>query len=298
MFCQNCGKEIGASAAFCPHCGQKIQPAVSPAAPANKTEAFIAAKQQQAAAPAQQPGTVPPPVRQPYAPQGQQPPYGAPYAPQPPKKKKSFPAWAIVLIVVGALLITGTVSAVIIGHKIKESIVNYGSEVESEFEDLFNTTGEQEDLTAQNPPGEPDYNNVGRPEVRDFAWFNGIPQDFPQGSTRLTSGEQINGRWKAYYDMGTVKELVNIDLAAGDRAVTVTIDPYMINYDGMEWEYESDAKPYSYEGALDEGSITAHSDTLGTIRLYAFYELDGRQYAFGDTMLQSGETVTIALVRP
>ena len=229
--------------------------------------------------------------------QGQSVPPQAPYNPvYPQAKKKGFPVWAIILIIVGVLFIVGTVSAVVIGSKVKKEIENYSSEVQSEFEDIFDTTGQNGDSTTADTVL--DFFDVGRPEERDFAWFKGVPQDFPSGSKRLKEGKDINGKWKAYYDMGEVKELVNIEIEAGDRAVTVTIDPYMINYDGLQWEYESYANPYSYEGAIDSGTITAHSGQLGTINLYGFYEKDGAQYAFGDTMLQSGETVTIAMVRP
>ena len=325
MFCQNCGKEIENTALFCPFCGSKNEPLKSE--PANKTQAFVNNRNAEK-------GVVSNPVPEqggnrtqnfinsrqaltdnpaqpsrPVAPNGMQ---GIPqanngytpapqYAPQKPQKK-GMPVWAIILIIVGALAIIGTVSTILVRNYItKKLIPSVSKEFEIDLDDLFDATTKSENEQSTEKETDKkvyDSSTVGKPQESDFNWYKGVMQGFPKGAKILTKSEDINGRWKAMnYIEGGVKELDNIEIAAGDRAVTVTIEPYMINYDGYEWNDSSDVGKYSYEGNIDSGTITCFSDKYGSISLYAFYELDGKQYAYGNTMLQSGETVEIALVR-
>ena len=150
-------------------------------------------------------------------------------------------------------------------------------------------------------PTEPpvDVANIGDPSPEDFAWYDtNDPDAIPSGAENLTTGAEISGRWKAcLFYPDAVRELAAIEIWAGDRAVSVRIDPQQINYDGY-WESEADMSPWSYDGALDyDGSVTAYGD-YGRIYFYTFFRYNGRQYALAAVELQSGGEGHIALVRP
>ena len=143
-----------------------------------------------------------------------------------------------------------------------------------------------------------DVSNVGNPSPEDFAWYDvNDPDAIPPGSVNLTTGGEIGGRWKAcFFYPDAIRELAMIEIWAGDRAVTVEVDPLQINYDGY-WESEADMSPWSYEGALDTGTVTAYGD-YGQIYLYTFFRYGGKQYALATVDLYNGGIGHIALVRP
>ena len=302
MYCSNCGKEIPNESVFCPYCGTKRQVA-------NVTQNPIPQPQMPDAMPpeAAQPHGAPAPV----APTGQSP------VPAP-KKKKGLPTWGIVLIIVGIVcVLIGTAAAIIVG-RIVNSVREYGYEVSSELEewtfditeDINDTTKEstQEETTTEKETtteatekaqkkSKIDVSNVGKPNIKDFAWVKNAPQ--PAAGELLSGAQDISGRWKAYYVYSNgVKELCNVTIAATNSNVKVAVKPWYINY-AHEWVNESKVQGYVYDqnGVLTNGTIRV-SGKAGTIVLYSFFERNGKQYAYGKTMLQSGETINIALVRP
>ncbi|MBE6819181.1 MAG: hypothetical protein E7517_08520 [Ruminococcaceae bacterium] len=215
-----------------------------------------------------------------------------------------MPVWAIVLIVIGALVIAGTVCTLIIGHLfikgVSEAVEEYDVESQlNEWSKEFEDYTTEESTTPSNKDSQKDFSKVERPELKDFSWYKGLTQSIPAGaSTLMTDTDQISGRWKAYYVIdGKGYELNNIEISSKDNKITVTIDPYEHLVDG-EWVYNSTAEKYDYSGEISNGGIYATSDKNGAITFFAFYEKDGAQYGFGSTMLQSGEMVDIALVRP
>lgn len=285
MYCTQCGKQIDDKSAFCPYCGAKTgKPLPTVTQPANTA----------------------PPV----------PPQKTMNTPatQPPKKKK-FPTWAIVLIIVGVILAIITTVTVILVKKVVNSVVEYGSEVVSELEDFSTTAPPYEDTTADEAPTatEPDtteqtgtankrkstidVSKVGKPYISDFTWVKNAPR--PTAEQLFTHPQDISGKWKAYYVYSDgVKELCNITVAATKDTVKVAVKPWFINYEG-KWESEGDVQGYLYDtnGRLINGTISV-TGKYGTIVLYSFCEINGKQYGYGKTVTQSGETVNIALVRP
>ena len=214
-----------------------------------------------------------------------------------------MPVWAIVLIIIGSLVIAGTVCALIIGHlfvkTVSEAVDEYDVESQlSEWADEYSEYATEESTKPAKKGAQKDFSKVERPELKDFSWYKGFADSIPSGAAALTDTKQLRGRWKAYYvinDKGY--ELNNIEISGKSNDIKVTIDPYEHYVDG-KWEYNSTAKKYSYSGKNNGGSITATSDKNGAISLFAFFEKDDVQYAFGETILQSGEIVDIALVRP
>ncbi|MBQ3432252.1 MAG: zinc-ribbon domain-containing protein [Clostridia bacterium] len=303
MFCSNCGKEIPNDSAFCPYCGAKNQAANAVQNPIPQPQ-MTDARPPEAAQPHGAPAPATPPMRPPV---------------QAPQKKKGMPTWGIVLIIVAAvLIIVGAISAIIVGRIVK-SVRDYGYEISSELEEwTFDTsantdttteaTTEEESTTKQETTTEQqttqaqkksklDVSKVGKPNIKDFAWVKNAPQ--PAAGELLTGAQDISGRWKAYYVYSNgVKELCNVTIAATNSNVKVAVKPRYINY-AHEWVSESKVQGYAYNqnGVLTNGTIRV-SGKAGTIVLYSFFERNGKQYAYGKTMLQSGETINIALVRP
>ncbi|MBQ6164902.1 MAG: zinc-ribbon domain-containing protein [Clostridia bacterium] len=159
------------------------------------------------------------------------------------------------------------------------------------------TTAKPSETAAQTEPPI-DTANTEDPQPEDFAWYDpDDPDAIPQGAVNLTTGEEIGGRWKAcYFYPDAVRELAAIDIWAGDRAVTVDIHPQQINYDDW-WESEADMEAYSYNGALDAGTVTAYGD-YGQIYFYTFFRFGAKQYALATVELYNGGTGYVALVRP
>lgn len=150
----------------------------------------------------------------------------------------------------------------------------------------------------------PNDSDVGRPVHADFDWLQDIVfrDTYPTGSTIFRDTPSINGRWKGMFLFTegseiSVAELLNAEIMAGDRAATVVIDPYMINFDNSEYEDESDMNDYSFDGAIDDGSINCFSD-FGNLELRVFFSDGTKQYGLGYLTVQSGEQAYVGLVRP
>ena len=298
MYCTQCGKQIDDKSAFCPYCGAKT----GSAAPAVSEPVKTAQPAPAAAQPTPKPMPTP-----------QQPVANTPGA-TPPKKKK-FPTWAIVLIIVGIVLAIITTVTVILVKKVVNSVAEYGSEVVSELEDFSTPTQSVEDTTvsesqttteqstteqttaANARKSTIDVSNVGKPYISDFSWIKKAPK--PTAEQLFTNPQDISGKWKAYYVYSDgVKELCNITVAANNNTAKVAVKPWFINYKN-KWENEANVQGYLYDtnGRFVNGTISV-TGKYGTIVLYSFCEINGKQYGYGKTVTQSGETVNIALVRP
>ena len=161
-----------------------------------------------------------------------------------------------------------------------------------------------ETASPADTPSAADFSDLGRPAHADFDWLQDVVfrDVYPENSEIFKDADTINGRWKGMFlfpdgDAISVMELVNAEIMAGDRAVTVVIDPYMVNFDNSEYEDESDMNDYSFDGAIDDGSINSFSD-FGNLELDVFFAAGGKQYALGYFTVQSGERAYVGLVRP
>lgn len=279
-FCPKCGSKLTEGAAFCDICGAKlsVQPQKS----------------------ARQPQPVVQPTR--YEPVQSA-------APQPAPKKKGHGALAAVIIVIAVLLVAGTVTALFFYPGFLKPKSEKNAEPTTQAETTQATTVEEttdEETTAPEATEEETEEEteesfselaVDYPEPEDFGWFINMTSA-PTGAEMLTESEDINGEWKyivEYYGSSSVIENGIMTIEAGDRAVTVTGDPYKVNYDG---EYvESDGKDFELNGSFDTGTIMA-SGTYGKLTMTQFYKLGSHQYAIGELVNPSGEKAYVGFVRP
>ena len=306
-FCTNCGSPLREGIAFCENCGtpvavteaaqnaeQTVQKTVQENAQAVETAAQTVNETVQeaaqtvaapfAAAAQAEPSFTPPQpqMQQPQMPpQPQAPAYGQPYAPQQtpyygvPAKKKT-PAGLIVLIAILG------VALIVVGAFFVRSFAKGGG------------AGEEIDVS-----------NVGRPTIEEFDWAYDVDDssDLPKGAKRIKDLDALKGTWKAnlgYFDEDDeymdIEELANIDIQSAGTSVLVTFDLYRIAY-GDEWEDETDEDALAFVCEYDkDGTISGYG--YGDLELYDFYQLDGKQYGFGDILLDDGKSAYILLVRP
>jgi hypothetical protein len=142
------------------------------------------------------------------------------------------------------------------------------------------------------------YSTEELPKLADFNWLTGeaAKGNIPSGAKQIKKFENVTGGWKAYM-YGSKKEwLMNVDIEAAQSGATVSIDWYYTR-DGNTGESREDDTPTStFTGSWDKGTLDATGS--GRITLVAFWKQDDHQYAVGSFMWPSGETGTIALVRP
>jgi len=154
----------------------------------------------------------------------------------------------------------------------------------------------------QVPEAAIDTENVGRPTAEDFTWLSGVLNGgLPSGATLLSDGASVSGMWKGYLmfvedGQIVVQQLLNAEIMAGDRAVTVILDWYQVNY-GDGFHEEQGVTASTYDGAIDQGTVTCYGMS-GNLELTSFYQLEGKQYAVGTYMVPSGEVAYVGLVRP
>jgi len=153
---------------------------------------------------------------------------------------------------------------------------------------------------APNEPAVPrSFSTDERPQLIEFTWLTSSAAKgiVPEGATRLTGFEDVEGGWKAYLYSGDSEWLLNTRFDSVQDGAAVTIDWYYLRIGGVSEEVREDDTPDElFNGSWSGGTLDATGS--GRITIAAFWEKDGRQYATGSFMWSSGETGTIALVRP
>ncbi len=308
MFCKNCGKPIPEGVAFCAECGARIDVQPEQTQPVNKTREFIEQKQaanaqanaaNQATAPVQ---TTPPVMNSQNQKQG----YASAAPVVPVKKEKDSKTALIIVLAVIAVIVVAIAIILIVSknNKPKSTDISTGTQISEYTEDTTAepsteatteaTTETTTEATTKKQYGE----DIGKPSQDDFKWYGGMnEQIIPPGAAAIEKSEALTGKWKAYFEYPTtsVKELNIVDIELiQDGVVKVTVEPYKVYVDG-KWR-DSDGKSCDYNGSVGDGTIGATSK-YGTISFYEFHEKDGKQYAFGAYVNQSGESAFIALVR-
>ncbi|MBQ3328374.1 MAG: zinc ribbon domain-containing protein [Eggerthellaceae bacterium] len=142
------------------------------------------------------------------------------------------------------------------------------------------------------------YSTDERPTINDFKWMTGETDkgNAPAGVARITDFGAVMGGWKAYMYGGNLERLLNVSIDAGQSGAQVTLDWYYIRDNKQDKVFEDTTPSSSFTGSFDGGMLDATGS--GRITLTAFWEKDGHQYATGSFIWPSGETDTIALVRP
>ena len=107
---------------------------------------------------------------------------------------------------------------------------------------------------------------------------------------------KLTGGWKAYMYGGNLERLLNVSIDAGQAGAVVTLDWYYIRDNKQDKVFEDTTPTSSFTGSFDGGMLDATGS--GRVTIAAFWEKDGHQYATGSFIWPSGETSTIALVRP
>ena len=319
-FCINCGSELAEGSVFCDNCGARVeaeptqatQPQEQPVAPQPQP----VAPQPQPVAPQPQPVA---PQPQPVAPQPQvntQVSYQQPkqsYKPAQPSQanvtvKKKSAAPIIIAIVITFVVVAGAAAAVYFfflkpadktAEKPAATTAAQTTEAETKKETEAETEKETEAETEEETtvPEDDFTGDVDDPEPSDFSWTTGITSA-PTGAEALTDSDAVSGNWKAYIcytGASDVQELCKFEILAGDRAVTINVTPYKVNYDG---KYKNNnGNSYSLDGSIDSGSITAFG-TGGRVDLTTFYKTGSKQYGLGELVNPSGEKAYVYLVRP
>lgn len=153
---------------------------------------------------------------------------------------------------------------------------------------------------APNEPAVPQsFSTDERPELIEFTWLTSSVAKgiVPEGATRLTGFEDVEGGWKGYLYSGDSEWLLNTRVDSVQDGSAVTIDWYYLRIGGVSGEVREDDTPDSlFNGSWVDGRLDATGS--GHVTIVAFWEKDGHQYATGSFIWPSGETGTIALVRP
>ena len=89
--------------------------------------------------------------------------------------------------------------------------------------------------------------------------------------------------------------LANADIEVGQEGVTIAIDWYYIR-DASGNVHEDTTTTSMFTGTFDGGMLDVTGS--GRITIATFWQQEGRQYGVGSYILPSGESATIALVRP
>lgn len=150
------------------------------------------------------------------------------------------------------------------------------------------------------------FGSVGRPESSDFqTWFeHNITGSIPSDARILTDFREITGSWKGLLRYSTpdlpdvvTSELVNFTVAGTSSDSSLTVDWYLIWWSGDgEWLNEEDMDDTVFSGSFTDGTLAVNG--TGNIRLTAFYEWQGSQYAAGELDAPDGSTAVVGMVRP
>jgi hypothetical protein len=134
------------------------------------------------------------------------------------------------------------------------------------------------------------------PKIGEFTWLDGeaMKGNAPSDSKRIADFGVLKGGWKCYI-VGDMEWLANADIDAGQSGASVAIDWYYLR-DASGDAHEDSTPTSTFTGTFDGGILDATGS--GRVTIAAFWEKDGHQYATGSFIWPSGETCTVALVRP
>lgn len=149
------------------------------------------------------------------------------------------------------------------------------------------------------------YNASTPPAPAEFMWFtNGVCRTWqpPAGATRVVDVQSISGDWKCLIlycpELDFSKQgfaFCNTNLSGDASALTTTFRWNTLVFGGQTIDQENEANAV-FTGSFSDGVVTMSGP--GAFRLEQFYELDGKQYAFGHYTPPDGESAVIAMVRP
>ena len=124
------------------------------------------------------------------------------------------------------------------------------------------------------------------------------------GAKPVADFREITGSWKGLLrysnpDLPDVvtSELVNFTVAGTSSDSSLTVDWYLIWWSGDgEWLNEEEMDDTVFSGSFTDGTLAVNG--TGNIRLTAFYEWQGSQYAAGELDAPDGSTAVVGMVRP
>ena len=171
---------------------------------------------------------------------------------------------------------------------------------------LLGSSGKEPAGEEAHEDGAARFGSVGRPETSDFqTWFeHNITGSIPSDARILTDFREIAGSWKGLLrysnpDLPDVvtSELVNFTVAGTSSDSSLTVDWYLIWWSGDgEWLNEEEMDDTVFSGSFAVGTLAVNG--TGNIRLTAFYEWQGSQYAAGELDAPDGSTAVVGMVRP
>jgi len=170
------------------------------------------------------------------------------------------------------------------------------------------------DNEAPPPPGNLDYDTLEKPNINEFVWFtendyfveNGRNKGIPAGARLITNFDDIAGSWKGliYYDPNRTVYgtpgfyLANADISGtADEALLVWLFHEYIREDGSADDKEGEFDLYDNGKWMEGGGFYA-GNPGDMYSFTSFYQLNGKQYAYGFYFLEGQAPVYIALVRP
>ena len=156
---------------------------------------------------------------------------------------------------------------------------------------------------AQNTPAV--YNASTPPAPSEFTWFtNSVlhTKQPPEGAVPVSDVRSMTGDWKCLILYSPEADFslqgfafCNAALSGDASALTTTFKWNTFVFGGQTIDQRNEANAV-FTGSYADGVVTMSGP--GAFRLEQFYELDGKQYAFGHYTPPDGESAVIAMVRP
>ena len=174
--------------------------------------------------------------------------------------------------------------------------------ISEKYPDGFTFGKERQETEEQSVWSESDM-GADRPVISDFSsWFYVTDRSIPAKADLNVTREDTYGEWKAtVYVTGKKLQddktlLLNIDLAAEEGNVTVTLDWYQSTAVGnSKTTDETSKKDTVLSGVWENGAIKV-SDGQYELEIPYFYKLNGKEYGMGSGTMD-GLKIDIGLVR-
>lgn len=159
------------------------------------------------------------------------------------------------------------------------------------------------DDSAQNAPVV--YDASTPPAPAEFTWFtNGVlhTKQPPEGAVPVSDVQSMTGNWKCLILYSPEADFslqgfafCNTTLSGESSAMTATFKWNTFVFGGQTIDQRNEANAV-FTGSYADGAVSMSGP--GAFKLEHIYELDGRQYAFGQYIPPDGESAMIAMVRP